>query len=399
MTEIAACVVGDEPFKLWGLTPRERLRRQFKVLKNLTVVETSDALPEAAAALVARGAYVVETRALEQLLARPGVALRCPTDGRAAVVFARPGQARQALALLSQDAEEAVAGAAAAGLQLVEPAALAGYDPALQRAAPPLLEPVSEDRRQALEDRLYDSAYKGVTDLVTKWLWPRPAKAGARFCAAAGITPNAVTLLGLALMLAACGLFHQGQFAAGLAAGWFMTYLDTVDGKLARVTAQSSKLGHVLDHGMDIIHPPFWYALWGMALAPSALPWGLDLADACWVLVAGYVAGRLAEQIFLVLGGCAMFTWRPFDSWFRLVTARRNPCLIILTAACLAGRPDWGFIGVTLWTVATTAVLTARLAQGLAMRVRHGPLRSWLADREAAARHPLSLRVFAGPGG
>ena len=95
-----------------------------------------------------------------------------------------------------------------------------------------------------------------------------------------------------------------------------------------------------------------------------------------------------------------MFTWRPFDSWFRLVTARRNPCLIILTAACLAGRPDWGFIGVTLWTVATTAVLTARLAQGLALRVRQGPLRSWLADREiAAARHPLSLRVFAGPGG
>ena len=50
------------------------------------------------------------------------------------------------------------------------------------------------------------------------------------------ITPNAVTCIGFALMLATCWLFYEGFHFWGLVLGWFMTYLDTVDGKLARVT-------------------------------------------------------------------------------------------------------------------------------------------------------------------
>ena len=77
MTEIAACVVGDKPLKIWGLTPRERLRRQFKALKNLRLVETQDALPEAAAALVARGAYVVVERPLSATCITIAALLAC----------------------------------------------------------------------------------------------------------------------------------------------------------------------------------------------------------------------------------------------------------------------------------------------------------------------------------
>jgi phosphatidylglycerophosphate synthase len=38
-----------------------------------------------------------------------------------------------------------------------------------------------------------------------------------------------------------------------------MSVLDSVDGKLARLTFESTPQGDVLDHGMDIVHPPFWY--------------------------------------------------------------------------------------------------------------------------------------------
>ncbi len=51
--------------------------------------------------------------------------------------------------------------------------------------------------------------------------------------------------------------------------GWLMTFLDTVDGKLARVTVTSSRLGDVLDHGLDIIHPPLWYIAWGVGLTTA----------------------------------------------------------------------------------------------------------------------------------
>jgi hypothetical protein len=98
-----------------------------------------------------------------------------------------------------------------------------------------------------------------------------------------------------------------------------------------------------------------------------------------------------------LLGDCSLFTWRPFDAYFRLITARRNPCLIILTAAWLVGEPDWGFTLVAAWTALTTAVLLVRLLQGLHARLTGSPLHSWLRDRAAAAtRHPRAYATFAG---
>jgi phosphatidylglycerophosphate synthase len=58
-----------------------------------------------------------------------------------------------------------------------------------------------------------------------------------------------------------------------------MTFLDTVDGKLARVTLTSSRIGDVLDHGLDLLHPPFWYLAWGIGLA-TAMPVATGIAVA-----------------------------------------------------------------------------------------------------------------------
>ena len=96
------------------------------------------------------------------------------------------------------------------------------------------------------------------------------------------MTPNQVTAASLVLVVVAGVLFARGEFAWGLVAGWIMTFLDTVDGKLARVTITSTKLGNVFDHGIDLIHPPFWYFAWGMGLALSppaiaGIPLSLDL--------------------------------------------------------------------------------------------------------------------------
>ena len=122
----------------------------------------------------------------------------------------------------------------------------------------------------ALERLTFSGAYKGVTDLVTKWLWPVPARWVTRWCVAHGHHPNQVTFASLVLVVIAGVLFARGEFAWGLVAGWIMTFLDTVDGKLARVTVTSTKLGNVFDHGIDLIHPPLWYLAWGMGLALSA---------------------------------------------------------------------------------------------------------------------------------
>lgn len=386
-----AYLVGRSDVRLWSLPARERVRRQLAQAGGAELADDLDGLPAAAGVLLLRADYLYEVRTLTSLLTRPGTALRHPGSGEVAAAFCSPAQAAAVRAALAGE------GALPESLDVVGPDDLGAFDHQLRKAKAPLLEPVSEARRQELESLLYGTSYKGITDLVTKFLWPRPARVVVGWCARLGLTPNMVTGFSFGLMLLTCYLFAQGQFALGLAAGWVMTFLDTVDGKLARVTVQSSRFGHVLDHGMDLIHPPFWYYLWGTALVGYDALLGLDLAMLNTLIIGGYVLGRAFEGLFHALGDASIFSWRPFDAYFRLITARRNPCMILLTASLLIGRPDWGLVAVALWTAATTAVLGLRLLQGLLVRLRQGPLTSWLADPDsAAARHARAYRLFSG---
>lgn len=386
-----AHVVGRSGVRLWSLSADERIRRQLAQAGDVSLVSDPDSLPDdAAALLLLRADFLFEVRTLASMLEHPHTWLRHPgTDTVAAAMTTASEAARACQALIE--------GTPPADARVIVPEQLGVYDHQLRKAKPPLLEPVSEDRRAALESLLYGTSYKGITDLVTKFLWPRPARHAVWLCARLGISPNAVTTLSLALVLWTCYLFAEGQFALGLAAGWVMTFLDTVDGKLARVTVSSSRFGHILDHGMDLIHPPFWYYLWGTALVDYQPIVGLGMADLDWLIIGGYVTGRAAEGLFHSLGDASIFSWRPFDAYFRLVTARRNPCMILLTLSLLVSRPDWGLVAVALWTAGTSAVLCLRLAQGAVARLRSGPLKSWLTDAEgAAAHHGRAYRLFSG---
>ncbi|WP_449234355.1 CDP-alcohol phosphatidyltransferase family protein [Azospirillum doebereinerae] len=264
------------------------------------------------------------------------------------------------------------------GVCAVAPAALSSaYNNALRKREAPYLLALTPDTLPDVERRMFAGSYKGVTDLVTKHVWPAPALRVTRWCAGRGITPNTVTWLSLLLVLLAMAAFWQGWFLSGLVAAWGMTFLDTVDGKLARVTLTATKLGNVFDHGIDLIHPPFWYWAWIVGLGTAGLPLA-DAGPVLAVVAGGYVLQRLQEGLFIALFKLEIHIWRPFDSWFRLITARRNPNLLLLSAGALAGRPDLGMLAVAVWTVASLLVHMAQIVQALAAR-RKGPLQSWLA--------------------
>lgn len=381
---VAARIVGESPVTLWGLGATERLRRQLRSA-GIELNSTAEHV------LLLRAEYLFETRTISSLLAQPGTVLRCGRDGgRAAAIVDAADASAVSAALLAAEAPLPT------HLREMSPAELSNFDVKLRRAEPPLLEPVTQDRKGALEDQLYGNAYKGITDLVTKWMWPRPAKRIVRWCAASGVTPNAVTAVSFLLTCAAAWLFMQGHFASGLAAGWIMTLLDTVDGKLARVTVQSSRFGHYFDHGIDLLHPPVWYICWGEAFAELDFLGLMAEAEIYGLILVGYIGGRVTEGLFHLLADCSVFSWRPFDAWFRLVTARRNPCLILLTLSLLAGRPEWGLFAVALWTGFTTLVLLVRLLQaGVARALRGQRLRSWMSEPDAASRHAFSYRTFS----
>jgi hypothetical protein len=70
--------------------------------------------------------------------------------------------------------------------------------------------------------------------------------------------------------------------------------------------------------------------------------------------------------------------WRPIDSRFRLITARRNPNMVILVAGLLIGRPDTGLVLVALWTILSLIFHAVRLAQASEQVMRGRKIVSWL---------------------
>jgi phosphatidylglycerophosphate synthase len=160
-----------------------------------------------------------------------------------------------------------------------------------------------------------------------------------------------------------------------------MTFLDTVDGKLARTTLTSSRWGDLFDHGVDLLHPPFWWLAWwhGVTLAdPGAAPG--PLWTALLVILAGYMVLRLLEAAFKLLFKIQTHVWRPIDYHFRAVTARRNPNLAILTLAACLGRPGTGFLVVAAWTLLSCGFHLVRIAQAARVRLTGGRVAPWLSE-------------------
>ncbi|WP_293897856.1 CDP-alcohol phosphatidyltransferase family protein [Phenylobacterium sp.] len=356
-------ILGAGDVRIWGMSARERLRRTF----TRAGLAVADAAPGSGGVVLALGGWVYDEALLATLAQRPDAVL-LTEEGQAVAAHVPAGRATDVAAALERGVDPG-------GLQPLALAELA-YNSALRKREPPVLVRLTPQNVRAVEARTFAGSYKGVTDLVTKYWWPAPARIVTRWCAVAGLRPNHVTFLGFLLVLAATWLFWNSQFGWGLVCAWIMTFLDTVDGKLARVTLTSSKLGNVFDHGIDLIHPPFWWLAWHVGCEQLGLrPPHAEIALA--VILVGYVLQRIEEGIFMRLFGFHVHSWRPFDSFFRLITARRNPNLLILTPAWVLGRPDLGIYLVAIWTGVCLVVHGAQLVQATAMgRAR---VVSWLA--------------------
>ena len=346
-------IVGQCDQRLFGMTPAERLSRQTVDLGELQLVVDASA--------------VLSNDTIEWLADNPGTVITSEA-GRPLAVAVRSsdiGAAERALG--GGDGDLATTCVTAIGPTYVRK---------LRRRLDPLAMALGEQPRAVIERKLFASVYKGVTDVVTKYAWPEPALWLTRAAAAMGLSPNAVTFVGFVLTFVAGWQFYVGNLAAGLAAAWMMTLLDTVDGKLARVTLTSSWLGNQLDHGNDLIHPPlWWYCLaQGVSIVEPGHPWTWP---ACWIILATYVVGRVLERAFKKKFGFNPFMWRPFDSRFRTIVSRRNIILLIMTAGLIAGLPAEAFALCAAWSVLSVIVQGARYAQAVG-HSRSAPINAWL---------------------
>jgi phosphatidylglycerophosphate synthase len=353
--------IGDNDARPFGMAARDRACR----LAANAGFECADSVPHDRAALIAMMDFAWDPVWLKEMRNRPDTVLTL--EGKPVIAHVLAG------ANGNQDSHFSELEQMPAETAELE-------NKALRKRERPFVLPLDPRDPEPVERAAYDAAYKGVTDALTLYLWRKPAFYLTRWAARAGLSPNFITSIGAILCVLAFFLFWRGDYWLGVLSGFIFMVLDTVDGKLARVTGASSKWGNVFDHGIDLVHPPFWWWAWEHGLAAYGRPLTpFTTTMVLGVIVGGYVAQRLIEGISIKrFDGMEIHVWRPLDSRFRLVTARRNPNMVILVASLLFRRPDVGLQLVAWWTLISLIFHAVRLAQMTELKARGQPVVSWL---------------------
>lgn len=390
---ICVYIIGDSEVDVWGLSGRERLQRMLSTFKEQVVlVNDLGNIPKGSQVLFLCADHLFDSRVLSALIQiKSNLVLNSNNDEIVAIRVA-DSNAPNVLEDFQGDGNGQTI--SALSKYTLDDLNLELQQKSLKNKAAPYVLFINSSNYKMLESELFAGSYKGVTDLVTKWVWPVPAFWITHLCVQIGLRPNHVTLISLVFAVLAGIAFWYGNYGIGLIMGWIMTFLDTVDGKLARVTVTSSRFGDVLDHGLDIIHPPLWYMAWGMGLASvsKSVP---DLQLLMWLMFIGYIGGRVCEGAFLWLASFDMFIWRKFDSFNRLITARRNPNLILLTCSWLINQPELGFLSVVIWHLFSTIILAIRVVIAWRVRRHYGPLKPWFEDiKQGRNEGMLAIRIF-----
>jgi archaetidylinositol phosphate synthase len=116
------------------------------------------------------------------------------------------------------------------------------------------------------------------------------------------VRPNHLTVLRLAIGLAACALLALGTRRAEIWSGalWVVTcLLDRADGELARLADLRSESGKILDFHSDLLLDSLWFLSAGISLRHGALGH------------LGIALGALSSlSVFICIGGAELFERR-----------------------------------------------------------------------------------------
>ncbi|MBL0215538.1 MAG: CDP-alcohol phosphatidyltransferase family protein [Myxococcales bacterium] len=199
-----------------------------------------------------------------------------------------------------------------------------------------------------------NKSYEGPVDALINWRFSmRITRWLARRSLA--VTPNHVTITAILLGLAAALIASRGGYAMIAIAGVMLegnSILDSVDGELARLRYQFSKLGQALDNMSDDIVDNVFLAAVGYALGGVWMWLGFAAAGGrVFVSLTIYLA------VFRKLGNADVMAYRwwfetdvttvdeQFDpkaisTWLRSF-GRRDTYVFVWMLACLAAFPYW----------------------------------------------------------
>ena len=224
----------------------------------------------------------------------------------------------------------------------------------------------------------YEEAFPRTGDALTLYLWRRPAFPLTRWAAARDVPVPVLTSAEALLAALAFWLFWNGHYWLGLVFAVAVMPVSVAAMMLARVS-HAPPSARRLRLAFEVLEPLLWWWAWEHGLAAFGRPLEPVYATmVLWVVVGGTIAINVIEALAIHRFGMEIHAWRPLDSRFRLVSASRNPDLLILAAALLFRRPDSGLVLVAWWTLISLIVHAVRLAQLTERQARRQAIHSWL---------------------
>ena len=174
------------------------------------------------------------------------------------------------------------------------------------------------------------------------------------------ITPNQITLATAVLGLSVAILYASGNLLAGVVIALLIGVLDGVDGKLARLTERTTKIGKG-EHALDYVLEMSWWA----ALAFHFQSTG-QLPYAGWIWLAFFISDvidRLAKWTVERRFGRKLDDLSHFDRLVRSIAGRRNIYTWLCALFVLIGLPAEGFLALCFWGIASTSIHVLRAFQ------------------------------------
>jgi phosphatidylserine synthase len=242
----------------------------------------------------------------------------------------------------------------------VDAAEQQAYVRSMRRSVRPVFFPAPSLEHRPLAERLLrDATQKGALDFpalvhapIEKWLVSHLCRTS--------ITPNQITLgtgvLGVGVTL----LYAGGYLWAGALLALVIGVLDGIDGKLARLKAQTTKLGKK-EHDIDYLIETSWWAALAYHFHATA-----QIRYAYLIFFAFFAFDRLerlAKQTVQRRIGRNLDDFAPFDRLVRFIAGRRNVYTWLFTFFLVIGAPATGYIWLCFWGMASAVIHVLRVLQ------------------------------------
>jgi phosphatidylglycerophosphate synthase len=227
------------------------------------------------------------------------------------------------------------------------------YVASLRRTLRPLWFPApAPEHARAAEAALLDTAQKGALDVPAVVHGPIESAIVARVCWTP-VTPNQLTVFAATVAWTVTALFAKGNLGAGLLVALAVGILDGLDGKLARLKLETSRVGE-LEHFSDFAFElSWWSALAWHFHATGTLRWAPLALLALYVAEAldGLVKLAALKRLRVIIDDAA-----PSMRLVRRVGGRRNVYVWIMAVGWAAGYPAAAFALLPVWEGATAAL-------------------------------------------